>query len=237
MPKNMTGGSGHKRSKRGDGFRGLKAKAGAMDLLEVLLERAAIGLEALAKTKDGDNKVQALKCLQVGRIDKMLGNGWCDVTCEDNKARRCHIRGILRSKKGGAYMGRDSLVVVSLEKPLEEVGDSDEEGLVGPGKMAAGVFAGSAFVVGLFDDDSKRDLKKAGINPTLFEIRDAEGKAHDDYFDRGEEVVEEGMPRRARKLKEAERRKLSGAAAAGGGGGSGSGGADAADEELNADDL
>lgn len=225
----MTGGSGHKRSKRGDGFRGLKAKAGAMDLLEVLLERAAIGLEALAKTKDGETKVEALKCLQVGRIDKMFGNGWCDVSCEDNKVRRCHIRGILRSKKGGAYMGPDSLVVVSLEKPLEEVGDSDEEGLVGPGKVAGGVFAGSAFVVGLFDDDSKRDLKKAGINPKLFEIRDADGKAHDDYFDRGEEG-EEKMPRRARKLKEAERRKLSGAAAAGGG-------SAAADDEINADDL
>jgi translation initiation factor IF-1 len=232
MPRNMTGGSGHKRGKKGEGFRGRKAAAAAFDLLEVLLERAQIGLEAMAKTKGGEEKVAALRVLQVGRIDKMLGNGWCDVLCEDNKPRRCHIRGILRAKKGGAYMEKDSIVVVSLEKPMEELGESDDEGHVGAGKAAGGPYAGAAFVVGLFDDDSKRELRRAGINPKLFQVVGADGAALDDYFEKGEEDAEAalaGLPRRQRKLAAAAAKAS--AAAAGGGG------AAAAEEEVNIDDL
>jgi len=230
MPKNMTGGSGHKRAKKGEGFRGRKAKAAAFDLLEVLLERAQIGLEALGKTKGGAEKVAALHVLQVGRIDKMLGNGWCDVLCEDNKSRRCHIRGILRAKKGGAYMEKDSIVVVSLEKPMEELGESDDEGNVGAGKAVGGPYAGAAFVVGLFDDDSKRQLKRAGINPKLFQVVGADGGALEDFFEKGEEddaALLAEMPRRQRKL----------AAAAALAKASAGGAAAPEDAEINIDDI
>ena len=226
----MTGGSGHKRGKKGEGFRGRKAKAAAFDLLEVLVERANIGLEALGKTKGGAEKVAALHVLQVGRIDKMLGNGWCDVLCEDNKSRRCHIRGILRAKKGGAYMEKDSIVVISLEKPMEELGESDDEGCVGAGKAAGGPYAGAAFVVGLFDDDAKRELRRAGINPKLFQVVGADGAALDDYFEKGEEDADAalaGLPRRQRKLAAAAAK-----ASAGGGGA-----AAEEDAEVNVDDL
>jgi translation initiation factor IF-1 len=233
MPKNMTGGSGHKRGKKGEGFRGRKAKAAAFDLLEVLLERAQIGLEAMRKTAGGAEKVAALHVLQVGRIDKMLGNGWCDVLCEDNKSRRCHIRGILRAKKGGAYMEKDSIVVVSLEKPMEELGDSDDEGHVGAGKAAGGPYAGSAFVVGLFDDDSKRQLRRAGINPKLFQVVGADGGALEDFFEKGEDDDAEllaSLPRRQRKLAAA-------AAASKAAGGGGAAAAEAEEAEINIDDI
>ena len=212
MPRNMTGGSGHKRAKRGEKSGGLKAKAAALELLDVLIEREQLGLEKLALTKGGNEKIEALKVLQVGRIVKRLGNGWMDVFCQDNKERRCLIRGLLRSKKSGAFMEIDSFVVVALEKPLDDLDDSDDEG-----NYAGGGAGGSSkgYIVGLFDEHAIGRLQKTTINKRLFQTAMGGGVVMEDIFDRSTEesaAVEEESAAGAR-AKERRSKK-----AAGGGG-------------------
>jgi translation initiation factor IF-1 len=214
MPKNLTGGSGHKKgTKASQGWRGAKAKEAAADLLELLEARARVGLKALTMSE-----AAALQVLQVGRIDRMLGGGRCDVLCEDNAVRRCAIRGVLRSKKGGAHMSVGTIVTVSLERPLDDLGESDDEGTVKRVAPAGGAGMGGAYVVGIFDESAKRELTRAGVNPVLFKTVDGSGAEVEDgnySFDAEGGTVD--LPRRARKLAESEARRKAAAAAAGGG--------------------
>jgi len=186
MPRNTTGGSGHKRAARGEKRGAVKAHAAAFELMDVLMERDKLGLDKLAETKNGAEKIEALKCVQVGRIVKSLGSGWMDVYCQAGKERRCHIRGVLRSKKGGAYMGAGSFVAIALETPMDNLADSDDEGW---GKASRDHAAHAAdkdrgFIVGLFDDSDVSSLQKTRINKRLFAT--ADGMVMEDLFDYGE---------------------------------------------------
>jgi hypothetical protein len=185
MPRNTTGGSGHKRAARGEKRGAVKAHAAAFELMDLLMERDKLGLERLAETKGGAEKIEALKCVQVGRIVKSLGSGWMDVYCQDGKERRCHIRGVLRNKRGGAYMGAGSFVAIALETPMDNLADSDDEGW---GKATRERPAHAAdkdrgFIVGLLDDSDVATLQKTRINKRLFVT--ADGQVLDDLFDYG----------------------------------------------------
>ena len=184
-----------KMSRRNIGFRGRKATAAAYDMLEVLIAREKNGLEGMTQ-----EDIAALQALLVGRIVKRLGNGWCDVFCQDNKMRRCHIRGVLRSKKGGAYMDIDNIVVVALEKPMTELEDSDDEGNIG---FAHGG-GDKGYIVGLFGLDDIGKLKKTRINSRLFATVDANGQEHDDIFERDTDAQPKHVPRRLRKQEDSE---------------------------------
>jgi hypothetical protein len=217
MPRNTTGGSGHKRSARGEKRGAVKAHAAAFELMDLLMERDKLGLEKLAETKGGDEKIQALRCVQVGRIAKSLGSGWMDVYCQDGKERRCHIRGVLRSKKGGAFMGAGSFVAIALEEPMDNLADSDDEGW---GKASRDRPAHAAdkdrgFIVGLFDDADVAALQKTRINKRLFVT--ADGQVMDDLFDYGEPSAA-ADPSKAEATKRLEMRKGKKGSAAGGGG-------------------
>jgi hypothetical protein len=223
MPRNTTGGSGHKRAARGEKRGAVKAHAAAFELMDLLLERDKLGLERLAETKGGDEKIQALKCVQVGRIVKGLGSGWMDVYCQDGKERRCHIRGVLRSKKGGAYMGAGSFVAIALEEPMDDLADSDDEGW-GKASRARPAHAADkdrGFIVGLFDDSDVNTLQKTRINKRLFAL--ADGQVMEDLFDYGDAA---GGACDAEAAKRVEGRKTK----------KGSAGADGEDE-VDIDDL
>jgi len=184
MPKNMTGGSGHKKGKSGLGFRGRKAKEAAFDMLDLLIAREKGGVAGLTKTEH-----EALSVLQVGRITRRLGNGWMDVYCQDGHERRCHIRGLLRSKKAGSFMEVDSIVVVTLEKPVDDLDASDDEGYIGgtANRKDAGI---KGYIVGLFDDVSISKLQKTRINRRIFNLAAGAGEEMEDLFDRSEAVKE-----------------------------------------------
>jgi len=194
MPKNMTGGSGHKKGKRGMGFRGRKAAAAAFDMLELLIAREKGGLAALKPEEHA-----ALAVLQVGRITKRLGSGWMDVYCQDGHERRCHIRGVLRSKKGGAYMEVDSIVVVALEEPVDDLESSDDEGFIGGGAAAADA-AIKGYIVGVFDAAAVGKLQKTRINRRIFSLPAGAGAEVEDFFDRSEEpAADEGKKGRKKR--------------------------------------
>jgi len=211
MPRNVTGGSGHKRAARREKRGGIRAKAAAFELLDLLIEREKLGLEGLSKAKGGAEMIEALKTLQVGRIVKRFGNGWMDVFCQDNKERRCLIRGLLRSKKSGAFMEVDSFVVVALEKPVDDLDDSDDEG-----NYAGGGSGGSAkgYIVGLFDEHAIGRLQKTNINKRLFQTAMGGGVVMDDIFDRSTEETTAVEEESASGLRAKERRSKK---AAGGG--------------------
>ena len=225
MPRNMTGGSGHKRAARGEKRGAVKAHAAAFELMDLLMERDKLGLDKLAETKDGGEKIEALKCVQVGRIVKNLGSGWMDVYCQDSKERRCHIRGLLRSKKSGAYMGVGSFVAIALEEPMDDLADSDDEGW-GKASRDRPAHAGDkdrGFIVGLFEDADVAALQKTRINKRLFAT--ADGEVMEDLFDYGEPAAGAGDDEVSKRLKDRKGKK---GAAAGGGGGA---------EEVNLDDI
>ena len=188
MPRNTTGGSGHKKGKRGNGFRGMKATAAALDMLELIVTREKKG------TLKPEER-SALLELQVGRITKRLGNGWMDVYCQDGVERRSHIRGLLRRKKGGAFMEVGSIVVVALEEPLDELDSSDDEGFA---PLASGAST-KGYIVGLFDERAVGLLQKTRINPRVFASTVDEGEEAD-YFDRSE-VAPEELSSKQRKAK------------------------------------
>lgn len=167
---------------RSQGFRGRKALEASVDFLDVLVRRESIGLRK--SVKEGGLKpleLAALAACQVGRITKMLGNGQAMVYCQDNMARRATIRGILRSKKGGAYMDIGSFVVVTLETPMTSLGESDDEGTIAPSRGGGG----AAYIVGIFDTKDIGTLQRTRINKRIFAEVDAAGVEQEDYFDRG----------------------------------------------------
>jgi translation initiation factor IF-1 len=173
MPKTMN---------RAQGFRGRKALEASVDLLDVLIKRERVGL--LKPANKGGLKPEerlALQACMVGRITRMVGNGQALVYCQDNLERRTTIRGILRSKKGGAYMDVGSIVVVALENPMTELGESDDEGDIGPSRGGGG----SGYIVGIFGERDIGTLQSCRINKRVFALVDATGAEQEDIFDRG----------------------------------------------------
>ena len=196
------------------GFRAKKAQEASYDLLELLIRRENVGLDTpVAQGGLTPEEIAALKVLQVGRVDKVFGNGWCDVLCQDNRTRRSRIRGLLRSaRKGGHQVEIGSTVVVALETPVDTLGESDDEGYIAPNKgggskmAAGGGFKDAAsYIVGVFASKDLSALKKTRINKAVFnQINAGTGEVHDvsdDIFDRsGETPVH--ISRRQRKLLE-----------------------------------
>lgn len=177
----MTGGSGHKKRKGGISFRARKSKEAAFDMLELLIAREKGGLAGLTKEEH-----EGLSLLQVGRITRRLGNGWMDVYCQDGHERRCHIRGLLRSKKAGTYMEVESIVVVALEKPVDDLDSSDDDGFIGgcANRKDADI---KGYIVGLFDGPAVSKLQKTRINRRIFNLSAGADGEMEDLFDRSEE--------------------------------------------------
>jgi len=180
-------------TKSAQGFRGRKAEEASVDLLDVLIKREQVGLKKPAN-KGGltDEERLALSCCMVGRVTRMVGNGQALVYCQDNLERRCTIRGIMRSKKGkgGAAISVESIVVVALENPMTDLGESDDEGTIAPSKGGGG----AAYIVGLFGDKDIGHLKRTRINKKLFiDVNGAAPQAQalalavEACFDRGED--------------------------------------------------
>jgi len=182
MKRNTQGGKAFKGQKKGGGnFRAAAAAAAADEVLELILLREKKGLEGLSAAE------QAALCeLQVGRVARKFGNGRMEVLCQDGKSRNCAIRGLLK-RKGKCHIDLESLVVVALSVPLDELDDSDDEGHHGGGKVAGAAFKSQVdqgFIVGIFDERSGAQLRKTRINPRLFRVADGAGGMVDDYFDR-----------------------------------------------------
>lgn len=155
-----------------------------MDLLDVLIRREQVGVNTpVSKGGLTAEERQALSCCQVGRVTKMVGNGQALVYCQDNKERRCTIRGVMQSKKGkgGAAIDKESIVVVALENPMTSLGESDDEGTIAPSKGGGG----AAYIVGLFGGKDIGLLQRTRINKRVFAVVDANGKEQEDFFDRG----------------------------------------------------
>jgi len=57
---------------------------------------------------------------EYGQVQRMLGNGRCDVQCFDGTKRLCHIRGKMRKK---VWVNQGDIVLVSLRDFQDEKGD------------------------------------------------------------------------------------------------------------------
>jgi len=57
---------------------------------------------------------------EYGQVQRMLGNGRCEVQCFDNVKRLCHIRGKMRKK---VWVNQGDIVLVSLRDFQDEKGD------------------------------------------------------------------------------------------------------------------
>merc|ERR1712083_42475 len=57
---------------------------------------------------------------EYGQVQRMLGNGRCEVTCFDGTKRLCHIRGKMRKK---VWVCQGDIVLVSLRDFQDEKGD------------------------------------------------------------------------------------------------------------------
>jgi len=184
MKRNTQGGKAFKGQKKGGGnFRAEAALAAANEVLELILTREKKGLCGLSSAE------QAALCeLQVGRVARKFGNGRMEVLCQDGKSRNCAIRGLLK-RKGKCHIDLDSLVVVALSVPLDELDESDDEGHHGGGCVAGAAFKSQVdqgFIVGIFDERAGAQLRKTRINPRLFRVADGHGGEAEDYFDRSE---------------------------------------------------
>lgn len=57
---------------------------------------------------------------EYGQVQRMLGNGRCEVSCFDGVKRLCHIRGKMRKK---VWVNQGDIVLVSLRDFQDEKGD------------------------------------------------------------------------------------------------------------------
>merc|ERR1739838_257692 len=57
---------------------------------------------------------------EYGQVQRMLGNGRCEVSCFDGTKRMCHIRGKMRKK---VWVNQGDIVLVSLRDFQDEKGD------------------------------------------------------------------------------------------------------------------
>jgi hypothetical protein len=109
-----------------------------------------------------------------------------EVFCQDKVLRNCAIRGLLK-RKGKCHIDVNTLVVIVLAVPLDEMDSSDEEGNHGGGKLSGSNCKSQAergFISGIFDGPSADKLSKTRITPRLFNLVDSEGNEVENYFDR-----------------------------------------------------
>merc|ERR1711865_825249 len=98
-------------------------------------------------------------------VQRMLGNGRCDVTCFDGVKRLCHIRGKMRKK---VWCNQGDIVLVSLRDFQDEKGD----------------------IIVKYTADEARNLKAYGELPDTVKINETDivdGELSDDgvEFDEG----------------------------------------------------
>ena len=165
--RNTQGGKAFKRGPKGgkDQFRATAALEAANELLDLIILREKVGLD---KMKEKDRS--ALCELQVGRVCRKLGNGRMEVHCQDGTLRNCAIRGLLK-RKGACFIDVNTFVVVALAVPLDELDESDEEGVHGGGKVEGAKFKSNldhGFIAGIFDAAAATRLSRTNINPKIF---------------------------------------------------------------------
>lgn len=180
--RNTQGGKSFKQGPKGgkDQFRTVAAAAAANELLDLILLREKVGLDKMEKEDR-----TALCELQVGRVSRKLGNGRMEVYCQDGTVRNCAIRGLLK-RKGACFIDVDTFVVVALAVPLDELEESDDEGVHGGGKVEGGEFKSNldhGFIAGIFDANALARLRKTQINPKVF-ICSAQDDGLEKLFDR-----------------------------------------------------
>lgn len=169
MPRNLTGGKGFKKGKKGAESRGAMAAREAADEMVELLMKKQSG------AKLTDDEEEACNYLLVGRVVKRLGNQRLQVACHDNTIRQCRIRGKLRK----VPIFANSLVLVS----LRNAEDSDEDEEFG-GK--GGEVDGTSDVVGVFSLKHEGVLRSSKMSRAVF--INGEGAEEEDIFDYGEAV-------------------------------------------------
>lgn len=193
--------SGRANKRNNQGGKAFKSQAkGGMNFRTQAAQDAATELLSFIQAHDRDYKGMtpaqkaeaqtALLELQAGRIVQKMGNGRFMVSCQDGKNRNCALRGLLR-RKNKCFVELDTLVVVSLTEPLEELDSSDEEGNFGKGVSRAGAEHRSqtdqGYIAGIFDVRTAAELQKTRINPRLFKVIDiCTGAEVEDMFDRSE---------------------------------------------------
>merc|ERR1712087_453702 len=95
---------------------------------------------------------------EYGQVQRMLGNGRCEVMCFDNVKRLCHIRGKMRKK---VWVNQSDIVLVSLRDFQDEKGD----------------------IIVKYTSDEARNLKTYGELPDNVKINETdmmEGELSDD---------------------------------------------------------
>jgi len=212
---NTQGGKGFKKQKKGgSGFRAKAAKDGAMEMLDLITARHNGFVKMTAEERA--EAEQALLEIQVGRINKKLGNGRFEVFCQDGVTRNCALRGLLRKNKGQCFVDVDAIVTISLAEPLEEMDSSDDEGSFGKGK--SNIYNSKyeqGYIAGIFDAAAVRELRKTRITPRLFAIRDATGEEvdEDEFFDRSDAAAAEAAGGSALEDEGKKKKRLAAAAA------------------------
>lgn len=187
---NTQGGKGFKKQKKGNtNFRAKSAKDGAEEMLGLITARNN-GFARMTK-EEREEAEKALLEIQVGRINKKLGNGRFEVFCQDGIVRNCVLRGLLRKNKGQCFVDVHTIVTVSLSEPLEEMDSSDDEGTFGRGKSS--IYNSKyeqGYIAGIFDAAAVKELRKTRITPRLFIVKDAAGEEvdEDEFFDRSDEA-------------------------------------------------
>merc|ERR1712176_1429838 len=87
---------------------------------------------------------------EYGQVQRMLGNGRCEVQCFDNVKRLCHIRGKMRKK---VWVNQGDVVLVSLREFQDEKAD----------------------VIHKYQPDEARNLKTYHELPDNFKINEGGG--------------------------------------------------------------
>lgn len=175
MPRNTTGGKNFKKFKTGsEGFRAMASREAVDDLIDLINKREKI------PEKMTPEDIDALRFMLAGRVVKRFGHGRMEVYCHDGKTRQCRIRGLLR-RKGQVFIDIGSIVAVSLREANDD--ESSDEDMAGVG--CAGEVAGTADIIGCFDDRQVAILRKTSINPRLF-VTDNNAEETEDMFDRSE---------------------------------------------------
>mmetsp|Transcript_114161 Transcript_114161/g.179723 ORF Transcript_114161/g.179723 Transcript_114161/m.179723 type:complete len:143 (+) Transcript_114161:65-493(+) len=98
---------------------------------------------------------------EYGQVQRMLGNGRCEVQCFDSVKRLCHIRGKMRKK---VWVNQGDIVLVSLRDFQDEKGDiivkytsEEARNLVAYGELPEGTRINATDVDG--DDDLSDDVQ------------------------------------------------------------------------------
>ena len=105
---------------------------------------------------------------EYGQVQRMLGNGRCDVHCCDGTKRMCHIRGKMRKK---VWVNQGDIVLVSLRDFQDEKGD----------------------IIIKYQPDEARNLKTYGELPDNFKINDFGGEEGSDSDDNVEFDENDGV--------------------------------------------